>query len=163
MTIIGGADGPTSLFLAPSASWINGFGLAVVLLLLVPNIVWAIRNREKQAARQSRLLSVLEQIGRYGCMFLMAFNIGIAEFGFASAASFLFYAVGNLLLLLLYYAFWIQWAKKPGPFPALMLAVLPTLIFLLCGVTLRHWLLVGFALLFGAAHIILTVRNTKEA
>jgi hypothetical protein len=26
--------------------------------------------------------NVLEQIGRYGCMFLMVFNIGIAEFGY---------------------------------------------------------------------------------
>ena len=27
-------------------------------------------------------MNILEQIGRYGCMFLMIFNIGIVESGF---------------------------------------------------------------------------------
>ena len=98
-------------------------------------------------------MNILEQIGRYVCMFLMVFNIGIVEFGFASPAGFLVYLFGNVTLLVVYFLFWIIYAKRPTLFCTVMLAVLPTLIFLLCGVTLQYWLLVGFAVLFGVAHI----------
>lgn len=36
---------------------------------------------------------------------------------------------------------------------AVALAAIPTIIFLLCGILLRHWLLVAAALLFGVGHI----------
>lgn len=160
MTIIGGADGPTSIFIAGRMGWLNWFGLILMALIMIPNILWAIRGRASKC--KSRVMSLLEQIGRYGCMFLMVFNVGVSEFGFPGPVNFIVYLAGNTVLLTLYFVFWIVYAKKPGGFPALMLALLPVLIFLLCGVTLRHWLLVGFAALFGAAHIFITICNIKE-
>lgn len=45
---IGGADGPTSIFLAGkigSFGWINVFGLIIVVLLLLPNIIYAVSHK----------------------------------------------------------------------------------------------------------------------
>ena len=41
------------------------------------------------------------------------------------------------------------------------LAVLPSCIFLLSGILLRHWLLVGFAVLFAIGHIYVTLKNAN--
>ena len=163
MTIIGGADGPTSVFITSSMSWLNWFGLIIIALMMIPNIVYALRNRDSENKCTNRFVNVAEQIGRYGCMFLMVFNIGIAELGFASVAAFLAYLIGNVVLLLAYFAFWIVYRKKQSLFTAEMLALLPTLLFLLSGLTMRHWLLAGFAILFGAAHFYITVVNVREA
>lgn len=161
MSIIGGADGPTAFFITSNMGWINWFGFILLVLLFVPNVIWALRYRSEANKCTNKLMNLIEQIGRYGCMFLMAFNIGLAEFGFASPLSFIIYLIGNAVLLLAYWVFWIVYFKKQTLFSALILAILPTLIFLLCGVTLRHWLLVGFAVVFGVGHVYVTVRNAK--
>ena len=163
MTIIGGADGPTSIFITSNMGWLNWFGLIIVALMMIPNILYAVRHRGAENRCTKRLVNIAEQIGRYGCMFLMVFNVGVAELGFASVAAFLAYLIGNVVLLLAYFACWIVYAKKQSMFVALLLAILPTLLFLLSGLTMRHWLLVGFALLFGAPHIYITVVNAREA
>lgn len=163
MTIIGGADGPTSVFIASRMGWLNLFGLMIVVLMLAPNILCALRHRNVQNRCTSRLANAAEQIGRYGCMFLMVFNIGIAELGFRAPGAFLAYLIGNVVLLLAYFACWIVYGKKRSQLVALMLALLPTLLFLVSGLTMRHWLLVGFAVLFGAAHIYITAVNAQKA
>ena len=90
ISIIGGADGPTSLFLAGKLgmNWLNISGLIFVVLLLIPNIIHAIKVKNQKNKCSNKFLNVMEQIGRYGCMFLMVFNIGIAEFGFRSVGIF---------------------------------------------------------------------------
>ena len=43
ISIIGGADGPTSVFVAGKLgmNWLSTFGLVLVILLLIPNIIYA--------------------------------------------------------------------------------------------------------------------------
>ena len=60
-------------------NWINWFGLGIVLLLLIPNAVYAAANKNTQPPRTSRILGLAEQAGRYGCMFLMIFHAGLTE------------------------------------------------------------------------------------
>ena len=50
ISIIGGADGPTSIFLGGSLgiSWLNIFGLILVVLLLVPNIIYAVKEKHQE-------------------------------------------------------------------------------------------------------------------
>ena len=45
---------------------------------------------------------------------------------------------------------------------ALVLAILPACIFLSSGILLRHWLLVGFAVLFAVGHIYVTYHNAAN-
>jgi len=80
--------------------WLNIFGLILVVLILVPNIIYAFKFRDQKNKCTNKIMNIIEQVGRYGCMFLMIFNIGIAEFGFASKAMFLVYLIGNAAFLL---------------------------------------------------------------
>lgn len=159
--IIGGADGPTAVFVTSSPSWINLFGLIIVILLLVPNAIYAIKHRNAENKCTNRLMNILEQIGRYGCMLLMIFNIGIGEFAYSSVAALLIYLFGNVLLLTGYHICWALYFKKATSSLALTMAILPTAIFLLSGLTLRHYLLIAASIIFGIAHIYVTRANSR--
>ena len=76
-------------------NWISWFGLGIVLLLLIPNAVYAAANKNTQPPRTSRILGLAEQAGRYGCMFLMIFHAGLTEFGFASTEGFIAWLAGT--------------------------------------------------------------------
>lgn len=162
-SIIGGADGPTSVFVAAKLGydWINIFGVIIVILMLIPNIIYGIKFRKVTNQCQNKFMNIFEQVGRYASMFLMIFNIGILEFSFASVTEFMIYLFGNGILLLAYWIVWILYFVKQNTGKSIVLAVFPTVIFLLSGITLRHWLLIISAVIFGIAHIYVTYQNTK--
>lgn len=140
--------------------WINVFGAIIVVLLMIPNIVYAIKNKGERNRCTSRLMNVLEQIGRYACIILMWLPLHVWKFGFASVFEMLLYFLGNVTLLIAYWTLFAVYMKRRSKTLAIALAVLPACIFLLSGLLLRHWLLVGFALLFAVAHIFVTRENT---
>ena len=84
------------------------------------------------------------------------------KFGFGSVEEFLIYLIGNGALLLCYYLSWMLYSRKKTLSVAMALAIIPTAIFLLSGLLLRHWLLVAFAILFGACHCTITYMTHKE-
>ena len=139
--------------------WLNIFGLILVVLILVPNIIYAFKFRDQQNKCTNKIMNIIEQVGRYGCMFLMIFNIGIAEFGFASKAMFLVYLIGNAAFLLSYWIIWILYFKKQTFWKQLSLAIIPTCLFLLSGITMQHYLLVIWSVIFGIGHIFVTNKN----
>lgn len=53
--------------------WINFTGFIIVTLMMIPNIVYTFRNRHMENKCTSKLMLILEQVGRYGSMTLMAF------------------------------------------------------------------------------------------
>lgn len=163
--IIGGADGPTSVFLAGRLdsgwNWINVFGIIIVALILVPNIIYAIKYRNVENKCRNRGMNLLEQIGRYACMLFMVLHIGGGD-GFGSVAFFLMYLLGNAVLLLVYWIVWLLYFAKQAVWKSIMLAVVPTLIFLLSGITLAYIPLMVSALIFGVAHIYVTWQNVKK-
>ena len=63
---IGGAYGPISVFIAGKlgVSWLNVFGLVFVVLLLIPNIIYAVKYRDVENLCKNKAMNVLEQIGR---------------------------------------------------------------------------------------------------
>lgn len=162
--VIGGADGPTSIFIAGKldTGWLNEFGLIIVILLLLPNIIYAMKYRNLENLCDNSLMIVIEQIGRYASMFLMIFNIGIAEFGFLSTQSLLMYIVLNVILLVAYWIMWILYFVKQQSWNSMALAVIPTLLFLVNGLTQMHILLIISAVLFGIGHIYVTYENIKK-
>ena len=164
VSIIGGADGPTYVFLAGELGmkWLNIFGLIFVVLILIPNIVYAVKNKDHQNLCTNRFMNVVEQIGRYACMFFMVFNLGLAEFGFGSVGAFLFYIFGNIGLILAYWIIWILYFKKMVFWKQMALAIIPVCIFLLNGITLRHYLLIVSAVIFAVGHIYVTRKNRVD-
>lgn len=143
--------------------WINIFGAAVVVLMLLPNIVYAIRSRGEENLCASRAMNLIEQIGRYACIVLMWLPLPVMKFGFASVAEMLLYLGGNAALLLAYWVVFMLHMKKRRAKLALAAAVLPACIFLMSGLLLRHWLLAAFSLVFAVGHIYVTQKNMEAA
>lgn len=158
---IGGADGPTSIFIAGQVggNWLNVFGLIIVILILIPNIIYAIKFKDVKNKCTNKVMNILEQIGRYACMFFMVFNVGLAKFGFASVGEFLIYFFANTILLLAYWIVWILFFIKQSSWKSMALAIIPVCIFMICGVTLRHILLVISAVVFAVGHVFVTRKN----
>ena len=130
--IIGGADGPTAIFVTSTLPrMLNPLGIAIILLMMVPNVIFALRHRDMENKCKNRLINLLEQIGRYGCLVLMIICIGLDKFGFGSVEDFLIYLFGSALLLLAYFIFWILYGKSPSRKKALALAIIPCCLFLL--------------------------------
>ncbi|MDE6997315.1 MAG: hypothetical protein K2P04_05490 [Oscillospiraceae bacterium] len=124
-------------------------------LILVPNLLYAIRRREGGISSGSRAVNALEQIGRFGCMVFMVVPLGVrgGEFGFYSPEELVIWGFGTLLLLAAYYVCWAFFARRPGRRLALALALIPCGIFLLSAVLLRHWVLAVFTGIFTGAHL----------
>ena len=143
--------------------WINAFGAVIVILMLVPNIVYAIKNKDEKNRCTNRAMNLIEQTGRYACIVLMWLPLLVREFGFASISEMVLYSAGNVILLLMYWIAFAVYMKHKTKKIALTLATLPACIFLLSGILLRHPLLAGFAVVFAVGHIYVTCKNTVPA
>ena len=142
--------------------WINLFGAGIIVLIMIPNIIYAAKQKQDETQiKVPRYLSACEQLGRYGCIILMWLPLLVWKFGFGSVEEYLIYLIGNGVLLLCYYLFWMFYSRKKTLSVAMALAIIPTAIFLLSGILLRHWLLVVVAILFGAAHCMITYMTHK--
>ncbi len=136
--------------------WINLFGAVIVVLIMIPNIIYALWNNNETEEGVPQYLTVCEQIGRYGCIILMWLPLMVWKFGFKSTEDFIIYLFLNAILIIAYYLCWNGYLKKKTLKRGLALAIIPTTVFLISGWMLRHWLLVFFSLLFGFAHIEIT-------
>lgn len=142
--------------------WLNVFGLAFVVVLMIPNIVYAIKCKDGFENKwHNKVVEVLEQIGRFGCMGFMIINIPGTWFGWWSDEAFAVYFVGDILLLVLYCSIWMLGFWKNNMFRAIALSVLPSVLFLFSGIMSRSVLLVIAALVFAPSHIMISYRNAK--
>lgn len=141
--------------------WINLFGAVFVALLLIPNIVYAVKNKCGENLCKNRLMNLIEQIGRYGCIVLMWLPLFTWEFGFASVFYMLLYVFGNAALVAAYFVLFAVYLKQKSKGLAIALAIIPSLVFLLSGILLRHLPLVCFAVLFAVGHIYVTKKNAE--
>lgn len=141
--------------------WINVFGAVIVVLMLIPNIIYALKNKDEKNNCTNQFMNVIEQIGRYACIILMWLPLLVWKFGYASVGGMILYLAGNTALLAAYWIVFAGYLNRKTRKKALVLAVLPTCIFLISGLLLRHWLLVGFAVLFGIGHIYVTKNNAE--
>lgn len=62
--------------------WFNYYGLIIMALIMMPNIVYAVKNRGGESAYRNRFVEALEQVGRYACFALMIINIPYTCIGF---------------------------------------------------------------------------------
>lgn len=140
--------------------WMAG----IVVLLLIPNLIYALRHRGGGISSPNRTINLLEQIGRFGCMIFMVVPLGVrgGEFGFYSWEELIIWAAGILLLLLAYYVCWAFYARRPGRRLALALAVIPCGIFLLSAVLLRHWVLAVFTGIFTGTHLYIVRHGSPQ-
>ena len=65
--------------------WINLFGAGIVVLIMIPNIIYAARQKQDETQIEvPHGLSACEQVGRYGCIILMWLPLLVWKFGFGS-------------------------------------------------------------------------------
>lgn len=141
--------------------WFNYYGLAVMAVIMIPNIVYALTHKNATGNYHNKAVTVLEQIGRYACFALMIFNIPYTYFNFWFGHAFTVYLSVNGGLCLAYLIFWIICWKRDGKLKALSLSILPTCIFILSGVVLAYIPLIAFAVLFGSTHILISYKNSE--
>lgn len=139
---------------------INVWNAVIVVIMMIPNLIYAGKGGEDQK-KPNKLIAVIEQVGRYASMALMILPLGVWKFGFPNVPALLAYLFGNAACLLLYLIVWAFYFKEKTFHRAMALAIIPVCIFGLCGICLRHWLLVGAAILFGIGHLRITYQNNK--
>ena len=129
---------------------------------MIPNIIYTIKYRDRFVNKWSnKTVEIIENIGRFGCLGFMIFNIPGTWFGWFSDKIFVIYLIVNIILLFLYYMIWIICFKKNTMFTALSLSSIPSAIFLLDGLMSRSILLVISSLIFAPAHIMISYKNAK--
>ena len=163
-SIIGGADGPTSVFIAGQigCGWFNTYGLIFLILLLIPNIIYAVKYKDAVNKCTDKWALTLEQIGRYGSMFFMVFTFGSMTQGWASVMDYVVYLWGSALLLLGYWIVWMLYFAGVKMWKSMALAIIPTVLFLLGGITMRNIPAIILAVVFGVGHIYVTYKNQEK-
>ena len=139
--------------------WLNLLGLTMVVLLLIPDIIYAIKNKDQENKSKNTFMNIIKQIGRYGCMFFMIFLLDFAFFDINSLFAGFLYLFGNPILIISYWVIWVLNSDKKTFWKQMALATIQTLIFLLNGITQRYVLLIVFAILFGVGNIYITCKN----
>ena len=141
-------------------SWFNYYGLAIMAVIMIPNIIYAVKHKsDGENAYNNKVVVILEQIGRYGCMALMVFNIPYTYFNFWFDYALICYLSVNGGLCLAYLIFWIICWNRSGKLKALSLSIIPTVIFLFSGIVLANIPLIAFSVLFGITHILISYKN----
>ena len=97
-------------------SHLNLFGLIIMILIMIPNIIYAIKYKGKlrklPQTKIWKIFEVFEQIGRYACFICMIFKIPGVWVGFFSMNLFLVYLGIDFILVFVYWIIWIFWFKK---------------------------------------------------
>ena len=142
--------------------WINVFGVIFIVIIMVPNIIYAIKCKDGFENKwNNKGIEIMEQIGRFGCFGFMIINIPGTWFGWWSDEAFAVYLIVNIILIMFYCLIWIIFFRKNTVFRALALSVIPSAIFLFSGIMSRHILLIISAILFAPAHILISYKNAK--
>lgn len=142
--------------------WINIFGLVFMVIIMIPNVVFALKCRDGFENRQkNKIIEVLEQVGRYGCFAFMVINIPGTWFGWASDEAFALYLIVDAVLVTAYCVIWAVCIKKNRVFRALSLSIIPSVIFLFSGIMSRSVLLMISAIVFAPCHILISYKNAK--
>ena len=144
-------------------SWFNYYGLIFIVLIMLPNIVYSIKNKNSAPNNYTnKIAEIFEQIGRYACMAFMIFNIPYTWFGFYFDYANIVYIVVNSALVTAYCIIWIILWNKDGMLKSLLLSILPSLVFIFSGVITASIPLIIFAIIFAVTHILISVKNTPK-
>lgn len=144
-------------------SWFNYYGTAIMAIIMLPNIIYVAKHKATDGnAYTNKALTVMEQIGRYGCFFLMIFNIPYLYFDFWFNHALTVYLTVNGGLCLAYLMFWVTCGSKNGLLKALSLSILPSCIFMFSGVVLAYVPLLVFSVVFAACHITISVKTIAK-
>jgi hypothetical protein len=139
----------------------NIYGLIIMIIVMIPNIIFAIKEKNFESKYHNKVVEIAEQIGRFGSMGLMIFNIPLLEFGYWFNNGKSIYMALTGVLAVLYCFVWFLYFRQSSIEKAISLAIIPTIIFLFSGIVQGKVLLIITAILFGIGHIIITYKNNR--
>ncbi len=142
--------------------WLNVFGLVMVAVIMIPNMLFAMKCKDGFVNKwNNKSVETVEQIGRFGCFGFMIINIPGTWFGWWSDEAFAVYLVVDAVLVTLYCVIWAVCFRKSSVFRALALSIIPSVLFLFSGIMSRSILLTIAAVLFAPSHILISYQNAK--
>ena len=141
----------------------NIYGLIFVAVIMIPNIIFAIKCKDGFKNKwNNKLVETMEQIGRFSCFVFMIINIPKTSFGWWSDTAFIIYFIGNIVLVTLYCLIWYICFNQNSIFRSLALSIIPSIIFLFSGIMSRSILLILASIIFAPCHIMLSYKNAKK-
>lgn len=143
-------------------NWFNIYGLIFIVIIMIPNIVFALKCKDGFVNKyNNKFVELFEQIGRFGSFIFMILNIPKTYFGFYFNNGLILYLIVDSILVALYCLIWAICFKKPSVFRTLSLSIIPSILFLYSGVMIRSILLIIFSLIFAPCHILISYKNAK--
>ena len=130
-------------------------------IVMIPNVIFAIKEKNFESKYHNKAIEIIEQIGRFGSIGLMIFNMSLLEFGYWFNNGKIVYMILTGVLAVLYCFVWFLYFRKSTMKKAMSLAIIPTIIFLSSGIIQGKVLLIITAILFGIGHIIITYNNNR--
>lgn len=141
-------------------TWFNYYGLIIMSIIMIPNIIYAVKHKNNDSGYQNKTVEILENIGRYSCFVLMIFNIPYTYFNFWFDYALIVYLTVNGGLCLAYLIFWAICWNKNSKLKALSLSITPSCVFLFSSVVLANIPLIAFSILFAICHIFISCKNS---
>lgn len=141
--------------------WLNIYGLITMIIIMIPNAIFAIKEKNFESKYNNKTVELIEQIGRFGSMGLMIFNIPLLDYGYWFTNGKVLYMFSIVILVILYCTVWFLYFQKASIEKALLLAIIPTILFLFSGIIQGKILLIVSAVIFGITHVIITYYNNK--
>lgn len=141
--------------------WFNLTGLIFVVVLLIPNIIYAVTNKDGFADNyHNKFIESGEQIGRFGCFILMFIQLPFVTLGYIYDGAQTLYLILGIVLLALYCGGWIVFRKGNCMAKALTLSILPSVLFLESGILTLNIPLIVLSVVFAICHITISCKNT---
>ncbi len=141
--------------------WFNYIGMIIFILIMIPNIIYSMKHKDAFLNKNiNKTTIILEQIGRYGCITFLIFNIPMTYFDYWFDYAKIVYIIINAVFIIIYLLSWvIPWKSKIVR--AALLSITPSFIFLFSGIMILSIPLILFSLLFSISHIYISLRNAK--
>ena len=142
--------------------WFNFYELIFMILILLPNIVFAATHKDGfENLYSNKFVEVAEQIGRLGCFICMFVSIPLPIGGFWFDGARLVYIICGSLISAAYVIGWIVFRKTNSVFKSLYLSIVPSLLFVECGVFTLNIPLIMFCAVFAPCHILISYKNAS--
>lgn len=91
----------------------------------------------------------------------MIFPILVKRFSFQSNTMAVFLCIHNKFIIIVLFSGLFFYFKSISYNKAIILALLPSIIFIISGILLHHYLLIISGLMFETAHILITLQNNQ--
>lgn len=147
-------------------------GLIFLVMLFVPNIIWA-KNKpkdyEKYVKNENRVLLVFERTGE---VLVTCVSLIFSDFNVSGITLWSLWQAAAFLLMILYEIYWIRYFKSSKtmkdfygsligiPVPG---ATLPVAAFLLLGIYGKNIFMIASVVILGVGHIGIHLNHRKEA